>query len=109
MGHNVPARRCLQTLLANTLDAAILPEAHILCDLMASYKRAKNSRKKTRYFYAARPDLLTFFQLLRRIAISPISPRRLDFATALVLKDPNFVQFDTRKPQRCCRKLFASP
>jgi hypothetical protein len=31
----------LQTLLANAIDEPILPEAHILCDMLTSFKRAK--------------------------------------------------------------------
>jgi hypothetical protein len=84
----------LQTLLANTLDAANLPEAHILCDLMASYKRAKDSQKKTRYYYATNQELLTFYRYCAERHIADIA-ERLDGATILVLKEPNFVQFDT--------------
>jgi hypothetical protein len=83
----------LQTLVANAFNTLILPEAHILCDLLASYKRAKNSEAKTRFFYAADADLLTFFQSCANRHIADIAAK-LDFPTALVLKDPNLVQFN---------------
>jgi hypothetical protein len=82
----------LQTLLANALDAANLPEAHILCDLMASYKRAKDSPNKTRYYYATDQELLAFFRACAERHIADIAERF--GGTTLVLKDPNFVQFD---------------
>ena len=41
----------LQTLLANALNAPLLPEAHILCDILAAYKRAKEFGHKTYFFY----------------------------------------------------------
>jgi hypothetical protein len=83
----------LQTLLANALDTPILPEAHILCDMLASYKRAKEAPKKTRFYYPSDADLLSYFQFCadRHIAdlIASLGARSI-----LVLKDPNFVQFD---------------
>jgi hypothetical protein len=33
----------LQTLLANALDSTVLPEVHILSDILAAFKRAKES------------------------------------------------------------------
>ena len=83
----------LQTLLANALGAPILPEAHILCDLMESYKRAKDAPRKTQYFYADDEELLAFFRACAERHIGDLT-RRLDGADNLVLKDPNFVQFD---------------
>ena len=83
----------LQTLLANALDTPVLPEAHILCDLMASFKRAKDAPKKTGYFYASAENLLDFFRACAERHIADIENRVGD-AQALVLKDPNFVQFD---------------
>ena len=52
----------LQTLLANALNAPILPEDHILCDLLTSYKRAKDAAKKTHFFYGSDASLLAFFR-----------------------------------------------
>jgi hypothetical protein len=81
----------LQTLLANALDSPILPEAHILSDILACYKRAKELGNKTRFFYPSDGDLRTFFQSFaeRHIAdvLSAAKP-----GGVLVLKDPNFVQ-----------------
>lgn len=83
----------LQTLLANALAAPVLPEAHILCDLMASFKRAKDAPRKTDYFYASGDDLLAFFRACADRHIADLA-RRTGSGT-LVLKDPNFVQYDT--------------
>ncbi len=83
----------LQTLLANALDTPVLPEAHILCDLMASFKRAKDAPRKTKYFYAGEEDLLDFFRACAERHVADIEARVGD-AQALVLKDPNLVQYD---------------
>jgi Sulfotransferase family len=81
----------LQTLLANALESPILPEAHILSDILAAYKRAKEFDNKTRFFYAAEDDLHSFFRSFaqRHLAdiVASIKP-----ISVLVLKDPNFVQ-----------------
>jgi len=53
----------LQTLIAHSLNTPVLPEDHILCDLLASYKRAKEFTKKTSYFYRTEADLRAYFQL----------------------------------------------
>jgi hypothetical protein len=78
----------LQTLLANALDSPLLPEAHILSDILASFKRAKDFGQKTRFFYADDSDLQAFFQSYvdRHIAdvVAAAKP-----GEALVLKDPN--------------------
>jgi hypothetical protein len=81
----------LQTLLANALDAPVLPEAHILCDVMASYKRAKDAGKKTRFYYEDEQELLGFFRFCADRHIADLEHLG---GSALVLKDPNFVQFD---------------
>ncbi len=83
----------LQTLLANALGAPVLPEAHILCDLMESYKRAKDAPRKTQYFYADGEQLLAFFRVCAERHIGDLTSG-LDGTDNLVLKDPNFVQFD---------------
>ena len=44
----------LQTLLANALGSPNLPEAHILSDILAAYKRAKEFGNKTSFFYPTR-------------------------------------------------------
>jgi hypothetical protein len=83
----------LQTLLANALGTPVLPEAHILCDLMESYKRAKDAPRKTQYFYAGGDELLAFFRACAERHIGDLASR-LDGTDSLVLKDPNFVRFD---------------
>lgn len=81
----------LQTLLANALQSPILPEAHILSDILASYKRARAFGNKTRFFYPADGGLLAFFQTFaeRHVADLVSAARPGEY---LVLKDPNFVQ-----------------
>ena len=65
----------LQTLLANALNAPLLPEAHILCDILAAYKRAKEFGHKTHFFYATQNDLSSFFQSISERHISDIIAR----------------------------------
>jgi hypothetical protein len=81
----------LQTLLASALDSPNLPEAHILSDILAAYKRAKEFSKKTRFFYATSNDLRNFFDTFaqRHLADVVVSTNP---GAVLVLKDPNFVQ-----------------
>ena len=81
----------LQTLLANALKAPVLPETHILSDIMAAYKRAKEFPQKTRFLYATDDDLLSFFQSFAKHHIADIVARTGP-TSALVLKDPNFIQ-----------------
>jgi Sulfotransferase family len=81
----------LQTLLVNALQSPNLPEAHILSDILAAYKRAKEFGNKTGYFYATDDDLRAFFQSFAERHIADIVARAKPFA-ALVLKDPNFIQ-----------------
>jgi hypothetical protein len=83
----------LQTLIANALAAPVLPEAHILCDLMASYQRAKDAPRKTRFFYASDAELLSFFRASAQRHIEDVR-RAAGVGDALVLKDPNFVRCD---------------
>ena len=65
----------LQTLLANALNFPLLPEAHILCDILAAYRRAKEFGIKTGFFYATQDDLLSFFQSIAERHISDIVAR----------------------------------
>jgi hypothetical protein len=81
----------LQTLLANALDSPILPEAHILSDILGSYKRAKDFGNKTRFFYPTDNELRTFFQSFADRHIADVVGAAKPGA-ALVLKDPNFAQ-----------------
>ena len=81
----------LQTLLANALNAPLLPEAHIFCDLLAAYKRAKEFGHKTNFFYPTQNDLSGFFRSILERHISDIIAR-LGSTSVLVLKDPNLIQ-----------------
>jgi hypothetical protein len=83
----------LQTLLANALGAPVLSEAHILCDLLTAFKRAKTTPRKTGYYYKSDEELLAFFQhcVIRHIEDLV---RNIGSAPALVFKDPNLIQVD---------------
>jgi hypothetical protein len=81
----------LQTLLVNALQSPNLPEAHILSDILAAYKRAKEFGNKTGYFYATDGDLRSFFQTFAERHIADIVANAKPSAV-LVLKDPNFIQ-----------------
>jgi hypothetical protein len=81
----------LQTLLANALGSPILPEAHILSDIFAAYKRAKAFGNKTGYFYATDVELRAFFQSFAERHVADIVVKAKPQAV-LVLKDPNFIQ-----------------
>ena len=81
----------LQTLLANALESPILPEAHILSDILAAYKRARKFGNKTGYFYATDDDLRAFFQSFAERHVADVVASAKS-ATILVLKDPNFIQ-----------------
>jgi hypothetical protein len=81
----------LQTLLASALQSPNLPEAHILSDILAAYKRAKEFDNKTRFFYATDDDLQSFFRTFAQRHFADIVARAKP-ANVLVLKDPNFVQ-----------------
>jgi len=101
----------LQTMIADGLThAPILPEAHILCDLMSVYKRAKSEGMKTSKYYPTTDDLRAFFREVADLHFSALDKiyTQIDH---LVLKDPNFSQvlpelfelFPTLKPIICVR------
>ncbi|MEX0590546.1 MAG: hypothetical protein WD207_05625, partial [Xanthobacteraceae bacterium] len=53
----------VQTLVANALDGSpVLPESHLLCDIVHAYKRAKTEWQKTSKFYDGKEDLIGFFR-----------------------------------------------
>ena len=79
----------LQTLLANALGSPNLPEAHILSDILATYKRAKEFGNKTSFFYPTDDSLLSFFRSFAERHVADITARSKP--GTLVLKDPNFV------------------
>ena len=79
----------LQMMLASALGSPRLPEAHILYDILASYKRAKEVGSKTRVAYPNDADLLAFFRSFAERHVADITGGKRP--AALVLKDPNFV------------------
>lgn len=79
----------LQTLLAHALGSPNLPEAHILSDILAAYKRAKQFGNKTSFFYPTHDSLQTFFRSFAERHVADITARSKP--GTLVLKDPNFV------------------
>jgi Sulfotransferase family len=81
----------LQTLLANALNAPLLPEAHILCDILAAYKRAKEFGHKTNFFYPTQNELSSFFRSILERHFSDIIAG-VGGTSVLVLKDPNLIQ-----------------
>lgn len=80
----------LQTLLANALGSPNLPEAHILSDILAAYKRAQEFGNKTGFFYPTDDSLLSFFRSFAERHVADIAAG--GNRSALVLKDPNFIQ-----------------
>ena len=81
----------LQTLLANALGTPVLPESHILCDILTAHKRARQFWNKTRFYYRTEDDLLDFFRAFATRHIEDLARASIS-QSVLVLKDPNFVQ-----------------
>jgi hypothetical protein len=82
----------VQTLVANALpNAPILPESHILVDLMRAWKRAKSEWRKTSRFYATPEEAARFFRSTVETHLHDIQ-RRYPDAEFLVLKEPNLVE-----------------
>jgi hypothetical protein len=81
----------VQTLIANSLpNAPILPEAHIVCDLLRAFKRSKTEWAKTSRIYQTVDDAARFFRSAVESHIGDIKSRHGDIEH-LVLKDPNFL------------------
>ena len=82
----------VQTLLANALEnAPLLPESHILCDLVLAYKRAKHEWAKTSKFYRSEAELARFFQSAAEAHLDDVIAC-YGKVENLVLKDPNFAK-----------------
>jgi Sulfotransferase family len=81
----------LQTLLANALRTPVLPEAHILADVLTAFKRAKQFPNKTQFFFSTSEDLLCFFRSCAGGCIANVLSRT-GALSALVFKDPHFVE-----------------
>ena len=83
----------LQTLLASTLpNAPVIPECHILFDLLYAYQRAASSEwPKTSWFYDTRDDLATFFRGTVERHLADIGAR-YESAEYMVLKNPNLAR-----------------
>jgi hypothetical protein len=81
----------VQTLIANALPSApLLPEAHIVHDLLRSWQRAKTQWTKTSRFYATHADAIRYFRTATTTHLNDIA-ERYPAAKYLVLKDPHFV------------------
>jgi hypothetical protein len=70
-------------------NAPLLPEAHILCDLLLTYKRAKLDWKKTSRFYSDASGLKEFYRSISNTHIDDLMHLYGD-PDFLVLKDPNY-------------------
>jgi len=83
-----------QTIVSNAFGKSpLLPEAHVLCDVIAAYKRAKVTWNKTMLFFETMDDLKVFFSRTIQNFLKCIHSR---YDTDLfVLKDPNFSKFFT--------------
>ena len=80
----------LQTLLVNgLLCSPLLPEAHILSDILVGYKRAKSQWNKTSKFYSDESQLTDLYRKFAALHIHDIGLRypQTDY---IVLKDPHF-------------------
>lgn len=83
----------VQTLIANALpNVPILPEAHIICDLMGAFRHAKAAWSKTSLYYEDHESLARYFRSAVEAHVTDIERRygKLEF---LVLKDPSFIRF----------------
>jgi hypothetical protein len=98
----------LQTLLADALNAPLLPEAHILCDILAAYKRAKEFAHKTNFFYPTQNDLSNFFRSILQRHISDIVAG-VGGTSVLILKDPNLIQVLDESAALCPQLNSLSP
>jgi hypothetical protein len=81
----------VQTLIANALpNAPILPESHIVCDLLRAFKQSKAEWAKTSRIYETVDDAIRYFRAAINIHFGDIESR-YGKVEHLVLKDPNFV------------------
>jgi protein-tyrosine sulfotransferase len=81
----------VQTLIANSLpNAPILPESHIVCDLLRAFKRSKTEWPKTSRIYETVDGAARFFRSAVELHVDDIRSRHGDIEY-LVLKDPNFL------------------
>lgn len=82
----------LQTLLVHALGKTpLLPEAHILFDLIAAHQRAKFDKAKTSRYYEDEADLADLFRLAVRKHIDDLAAR-YGRSEILVLKNPNLAR-----------------
>jgi hypothetical protein len=82
----------VQTLIANALpNAPLLPESHILLDLLSTWKRAKSEWGKTSRLYATRAQAEHYFSSVVATHIADIQSR-YPATEYLVLKDPHLIE-----------------
>lgn len=79
-----------QTLLASCMpESPNLPEAHVICDLVYVYRRAKQEWKKSGHFFENAEELRAFFAETVKRLLDQLRGRYSN-SENLVLKDPNF-------------------
>lgn len=79
----------LQTIIANLLQCALLPEAHVMQDVIAAYSRGLRLWNKAEPFFGTRQAFSQAFTEILAIQLSAIN-RQLGNPDFIVLKDPNF-------------------
>ena len=83
----------VQTLLTNAMgNKKVLPESHLICDLLYLYKRGIKDWPKTKYYFSTQSELKNFV----RNSMTKILDLTLaggGDSAVIVLKDPNFCQF----------------
>jgi hypothetical protein len=83
----------LQTLLSNSMNnKLILPEAHLICDLLLFYRRGIKDWNKTEYYFNTELKFKKYVKDSIEKILGLISRKHLE-TNNIVLKDPNFSQF----------------
>lgn len=79
----------VQTVIANLLSSRVLPEAHVLCDIIASYKRARLELQKNLDFFDGFAGIRAYYSASVDLFIDSIK-RDIVEDPIVVFKDPNF-------------------
>lgn len=81
----------VQTLVANALpNSPILPEAHILYDLLRAWQHAKSEWPKTSKFYGSTQEAVRFFRSAIESHVGDVNARYAG-TEYVVLKEPNLI------------------
>lgn len=78
-----------QTVIANLLSSRVLPEAHVLHDIIASYKRARLESQKNLDFFDGFASIRAYYSASVDLFIDSIK-RDIVEDPIVVFKDPNF-------------------